>query len=219
MFLCIDTITVESGIALVYEGRCVGFKPLESRHSSDGLFVAIDQLFAEAKINPSDLKGVIVSKGPGSFTSVRVGVAVANQFAHQLKIPIVGMTTDEWYRFKVDSKDLLYLQTMNREELYAVGFGKWSKEIKTPIVAFLDLPQSGEVVWLGQLSPEHLAALPEGYQMASKSKGTQDTWVEACEAVFKSAPRQKVYELIEPFYAKEPKITPSKRHLRMGKLQ
>ncbi len=219
MFLCIDTITAESGIALVRERRCVGFEPLESRHSSDGLFMAIDKLFKKAKIAPSDLKGIAVTKGPGSFTSVRVGVAVANQFSHQLKIPIVGLTTDEWYQFKTDQKDFLYLQTMNRDELYTVGFGKWKAKIKTPIVQFLDLPKGKTVHWLGQLSPEHQATLPKGYEVIQNLKGVEDTWVVACAFVFKSAPRQKAYQLVEPFYAKEPKITPSKRHLKIGKIQ
>jgi len=219
MYLCIDTITVESGVALVHEGRCMGFEPLESRHSSDGLFMAIDRLFKHESVKVSDLQGIAVAKGPGSFTSVRVGVSVANQFAHQLKIPIVGLTTDEWYRFKTNQKDFVYLQTMNRDELYAVGLGKWEKLFKTPIVAFSHLPKGKKIIWLGQLNPEHQAALLEFYELASDLKGTQDTWVAACESVFKSAPLQKAYELVEPYYGKEPKITPSKRHLRMGRLQ
>jgi tRNA threonylcarbamoyladenosine biosynthesis protein TsaB len=218
MYLCIDTITAESGIALVHDRRCAGFEPLESRHSSEGLFVAIDRLFADAKIVPSDLKGIIVSKGPGSFTSVRVGIAVANQFAHQLRIPIVGLAADEWYKFKTDEKDFFYLQTMNRDELYAVGFGKLKTKIKTPIVQFSDLPKAKKILWLGQLTPEHQTALPESYTLAPNLKNAQDTWVAACESAFKVAPYQMAYNLVEPYYAKEPKITPSKRHLKIGKL-
>jgi tRNA threonylcarbamoyl adenosine modification protein YeaZ len=218
MYLCIDTVTAESGIALVHEGRAIGFEPLESRHSSDGLFMGIDRLFKNGKLKTSDLKGIVVIKGPGSFTSVRVGVAVANQFSHQLKIPIVGLTTDEWYRFKADQKDFAYLQTMNRDELYAVGLGKLEKLFKTPIIAFSDLPKGKKIIWLGQLNPEHQDSLTEGYELASDLKNTQQTWVTACESVFKSAPRQKAYELVEPYYGKEPKITPSKRHLKMGRL-
>lgn len=219
MFLCIDTITVESGIALVHQGKAIEFEPLESRHSSDGLFFAIERLFNAAGIKPSDLEGVAVMKGPGSFTSVRVGVAVANPFAHQLKIPIVGLTTDEFYHFKTDETDFLYLQTMNREELYAVGFGKYKTKIKTPIIPLTELPLGKKVLWLGQVIPEHQAALPTGYEPISKPKGVQDTWVAVCESVFKSKKAQKAYDLVEPYYAKDAKITPSKRRLIIGKIQ
>ncbi|MBI5422277.1 tRNA (adenosine(37)-N6)-threonylcarbamoyltransferase complex dimerization subunit type 1 TsaB, partial [Candidatus Peregrinibacteria bacterium] len=216
---CIDTITDESGIALVHPGKTIGFEPLESRHSSDGLFFAIDRLFKAAGIKPSDLDGVVVMKGPGSFTSVRVGVAVANPFAHQLNIPIAGLTTDEFYAHKTEDPDFLYLQTMNREEVYTVGFGKYQSKIKTPILPLADLPEGKGIPWLGQLSPEHQAALPEGYKAITNPKNTQDTWASVCDSVFKSKKAQKAYELVEPYYAKEAKITPSKRRLIIGKIQ
>jgi tRNA threonylcarbamoyl adenosine modification protein YeaZ len=219
MFLCIDTITAESGIALVQGGHPIGFEPLESRHSSDGLFVAIERLFERAKIAPSDLQGIAVIKGPGSFTSVRVGVAVANQFAHQLKIPIVGMTTDEWYRFKIDKKDFLYLQTMNRDELYGVGFGKYAKTLKNPIFPFIGLPQGKTIPWIGQLNENHLVPLPKGLKAIPKPKDVRDTWTAACESVFEASKKPKAYDLVDPYYGKEPHITPSKRHLKLGKLQ
>jgi len=219
MYLCIDTITVESGIALVHQGRAIGFEPLESRHSSDGLFFAIDRLFLGAGIKSSDLEGVAVMKGPGSFTSVRVGVAVANPFAHQLKIPIVGLTTDEFYRYKTDETDFLYLQTMNREEVYAVGFGKCETKIKAPIVPLIELPVGKKILCLGQVTPEHQAALPTGYEAILKPNGVQDTWAAVCESVFKSKMAQKAYDLVEPYYAKDAKITPSKRRLIIGKIQ
>jgi tRNA threonylcarbamoyl adenosine modification protein YeaZ len=218
MFLCIDTITSESGIALVRKGHA-DFIPIDSRHSSDGLFIALDALFAKAKVSVSDLLGVAVVKGPGSFTSVRVGIAVANQIAHQLKIPIVGLTTDEWYRLKTVSSDFLYLQSMNRDEVYAVGFGKLKPKIKTPIISFPDLPKEKKIVWLGQLSLEHQSSLPQGYQVAPDLKNTQDTWVSACE-IFASLPKtQKAYDLVEPYYGKEPHITPSKRRFKVDKIQ
>lgn len=219
MYLCIDTITVESGLALVHQGKTLGFEPLESRHSSDGLFFAIDRLFKAAGIEPSDLDGVVVMNGPGSFTSVRVGVAVANPFAHQLKIPIVGLTTDEFYRHKTDETDFLYLQTMNREEVYAVGFGKHKAKIKVPIVPLAELPAGKRIFWLGQVTPEHQSDLPTGYESIAHPKEVQGTWVAVCESVFKSKQAQKAYELVEPYYAKEAKITPSKRRLIIGKIQ
>ena len=218
MYLCIDTITAESGIALIHQGKTIGFEPLESRHSSDGLFVAIERLFKDAKIVPSDLRGVAVLKGPGSFTSVRVGVAVANQFSHQLRIPIVGLTTDEWYRFKTDQKDFLYLQTMNRDELYGVGFGQYSTILKAPIFSFTDLPKRDNISWIGQLSEDHLATLPRDLKLILKPKDVRNTWMAACGFVFKDKRPQKAYALVDPYYGKEPHITPSKRHLKLGKL-
>ena len=43
-----------------------------------------------------ELKGMIVFKGPGSFTGLRIGAAVANAIAYAQQINIVSTTGDEW---------------------------------------------------------------------------------------------------------------------------
>jgi len=199
MYLCIDTVTAESGIAIVDQDK-VYFLPLESRHSSDGMFIALDQIFKEAKIKLSTLQGIAVLRGPGSFTSIRVGIAVANQIAHQLKIPIVGLTTDEWYRFKIDQSKAVYLQTMNRDEVYSDG----------RIICFSDLSKKPKIFWFGQLSDDHIKALPSNYHFIEGQKNTKETWSLACAKIFPSK-RTLVYDLIEPYYGKEPHITKSRR--------
>lgn len=42
------------------------------------------------------LGGVICFKGPGSFTGLRIGLAVANTIAYSFSLPIVGETGDGW---------------------------------------------------------------------------------------------------------------------------
>jgi len=44
----------------------------------------------------SDLKGIVVFSGPGSFTSLRIGHTVANALADSLGIPVVGAAGDNW---------------------------------------------------------------------------------------------------------------------------
>ncbi len=44
----------------------------------------------------SDIKSIVVYEGPGSFTGLRIGVAVANALAESLGVGIVGATGDNW---------------------------------------------------------------------------------------------------------------------------
>lgn len=44
----------------------------------------------------STISGVILFRGPGSFTGLRIGAAVANTLAHAEKLPIVGCTGESW---------------------------------------------------------------------------------------------------------------------------
>jgi tRNA threonylcarbamoyladenosine biosynthesis protein TsaB len=51
---------------------------------------------SQSKINQEQLSAIIVYKGPGSFTGLRIGVSVANTYAYALNIPIVGCSGDDW---------------------------------------------------------------------------------------------------------------------------
>jgi tRNA threonylcarbamoyladenosine biosynthesis protein TsaB len=46
-------------------------------------------------IQLKDINGVVVFEGPGSFTGLRIGIAVANALAYALNIPITGEQGDE----------------------------------------------------------------------------------------------------------------------------
>jgi tRNA threonylcarbamoyladenosine biosynthesis protein TsaB len=51
---------------------------------------------AKQKADWSDIKGVIVFEGPGSFTGLRIGATVANTLAYGQSVPIVGARYDDW---------------------------------------------------------------------------------------------------------------------------
>ncbi len=43
-----------------------------------------------------DLEGIVALRGPGSFTSLRIGLTLVNTLAYSLNIPIVGTLGDDW---------------------------------------------------------------------------------------------------------------------------
>lgn len=207
MYLCIDTTTSEAGITLTGCGRVT----IDPHHASEKILEAIDQLIKKAGIELSDIKGIFVIKGPGSFTGLRVGIAVANQFAHQLKIPITGLTTDEWWRYRTDEKDFIYLQSMNKAEIYISKFETQNLKLEnvSKIIPIEEL--SGNKLWLGELSDEHRQKLPPDYKEITDLKSPEKTW----ESVIHNSKLiiQNKYDLIDPYYGKEPTITKSKKKL------
>jgi tRNA threonylcarbamoyladenosine biosynthesis protein TsaB len=44
----------------------------------------------------SDMQGIVVYKGPGSFTGLRIGLSVANALAFSLAVPIISVTGEDW---------------------------------------------------------------------------------------------------------------------------
>jgi tRNA threonylcarbamoyladenosine biosynthesis protein TsaB len=55
--------------------------------------VAVDRLLADAGARPSDLDGLAVSVGPGSFTGLRIGVSAAKGLAMALRLPVAPVPT------------------------------------------------------------------------------------------------------------------------------
>lgn len=66
------------------------------RNLSDGLLKFLQQCLKEFGAEWADLSGVVVFRGPGSYTSLRIGLTVANTLADGLNIPIVGTDGETW---------------------------------------------------------------------------------------------------------------------------
>jgi len=201
MHLCIDTISSAAGITLV-GSKFATFLPLDPMNSSAGIILTIDKALKKCKAELADLKGVFVIKGPGSFTGLRVGLSVANQFAHQLKIPITGLRTDEWWMYRANQSDVTYLQSMNREEVFV------SKNGETSIKP---LKNVAPCTWFGQLKAEHRGELSKDFEEIKKIDSVEGTWQKVVKELADSHAERKTYDLIEPFYGKEPSITKSKK--------
>jgi tRNA threonylcarbamoyladenosine biosynthesis protein TsaB len=65
---------------------------------SQTILTKIYNLLKKHNKNWHDIKGVVCYKGTGSFTGIRIGLALANALAESYKIPIVGETGDDWIK-------------------------------------------------------------------------------------------------------------------------
>ncbi|HEO8421837.1 tRNA (adenosine(37)-N6)-threonylcarbamoyltransferase complex dimerization subunit type 1 TsaB [Niallia sp. FSL W8-0635] len=94
--LAIDTSNFVLGIALYEDGKVIGeyITNLKKNHSIRAM-PAIEQLMKECEIKPKDLTKIVVAKGPGSYTGVRIGVTIAKTLAWTLNIPLVGVSSLE----------------------------------------------------------------------------------------------------------------------------
>jgi len=92
--LAIDTSNQVLGIALLEEGKVIGeyITNLKKNHSIR-VMPAIQHLLQDCDTLPKDLEKIVVAKGPGSYTGVRIGVTIAKSMAWSLKIPLVGVSS------------------------------------------------------------------------------------------------------------------------------
>ncbi|HYK71744.1 MAG TPA: tRNA (adenosine(37)-N6)-threonylcarbamoyltransferase complex dimerization subunit type 1 TsaB [Pseudoneobacillus sp.] len=94
--LAIDTSNYTLGVALLEEDKVTGeyITNVKVNHSVRAM-PAIQTLMKDCGVEPNQLTKIVVAKGPGSYTGVRIGVTIAKTLAWSLNIPIVGVSSLE----------------------------------------------------------------------------------------------------------------------------
>jgi universal bacterial protein yeaZ len=70
---------------------------LADRGLSKGLLRFLEDFLKENHLSFWDIKGLVIFKGPGSYTGLRIGITVFNTYSDTTKIPIVGETGEDWF--------------------------------------------------------------------------------------------------------------------------
>lgn len=93
--LHIDTTTKLCSVALAKDGvlHCVKEEYDEQYSHAEKLNLFIEELLKEVQIKLKDISAVAVSKGPGSYTGLRIGVSTAKGLCYGLNIPLISTET------------------------------------------------------------------------------------------------------------------------------
>ena len=170
MYLIIDTATSILGLALVDSSGLVGELAWRTnRNHTAELIPSLRYLLKKAAIELHDLQGIVVARGPGSFTGLRVGMATAKGLAISTGAPLVGISTLEaWaYPYATTGLAVCPIQEAGRGELAAALF-KWTRGLVDRVmpehITTLDdlCPRVREsTIFCGQVSPDVAARLKE----------------------------------------------------------
>ncbi|MBP3040177.1 tRNA (adenosine(37)-N6)-threonylcarbamoyltransferase complex dimerization subunit type 1 TsaB [Bacillaceae bacterium Marseille-Q3522] len=94
--LAIDTSNSPLGIALLKDNKVLGeYLTNVKKNHSIRVMPAIEKLMHDCEVTPEQLTKIVVAKGPGSYTGVRIGVTIAKTLAWTLQIPLVGISSLE----------------------------------------------------------------------------------------------------------------------------
>jgi len=81
-------------VAIAENQQAVLVKETSSKNAHSGMLtVLIEEMMKEAGLKFSELNAVAVSKGPGSYTGLRIGVSVAKGLCYALDIPLLSVDT------------------------------------------------------------------------------------------------------------------------------
>ena len=130
MLLAVDTSTAHVGLA-VYDGaQVIGeYVWRSNQHHTVELAPAVAELLAHSGLTMDDIHALGVALGPGSFTSLRVGLSLVKGLALARHLPLVGIPTLDIYAASQTASKLPLLAAIQagRGRL-AVG---WYKSTKT----------------------------------------------------------------------------------------
>lgn len=156
--LCIETATTNCSVALGVDGIIKGIKEendLNYSHS-ERLHILISELLEESGITLSQLDAVAISKGPGSYTGLRIGVSAAKGLCFSLDIPLISVPTLTSLAYRVKGTgSIVPMLDARRMEVYSAVFDESKMQIQDTKAVILDansyqsLLEKGPVNFIG----------------------------------------------------------------------
>lgn len=97
MILCLETSTKSCSVALGGNGKLLALKEsVDEKYShAENLTLFIEQVCKTANVQLKDIDAIAVSKGPGSFTGLRIGVSAAKGLCYALGKPLIAINSLE----------------------------------------------------------------------------------------------------------------------------
>ena len=232
LILNIETATRVCSVALAKDGIVLDVKESTEEKSHAALLaVFIDQILKERQLTAGQLDAIAVSKGPGSYTGLRIGVSTAKGLCYGANIPLVAVTTLRVMAKGALEPDLLKNQSKNenvilcpmidarRMEVYTALFDTQLNMIH-PIEAkiidkdsFHEILQNNRIVFFGSGAAKcRETIVHENAVFSDQPEPSASYMAELTEEAF----REKKFEDVayfEPFYLKDFIATVPKKNI------
>jgi len=142
LLLHLETATEICSVALSKENNIIASVRLDKGNSHiEHLFPFIEQVLTESNRKISELNGIVLSIGPGSYTGLRIGASAAKGICYALNIPLIGISTLQSIVFgalkeEKEPQKILYCPMIDarRMEVFTALFNE-NGEITTEIEA------------------------------------------------------------------------------------
>lgn len=97
MVLAMRTDKPEAELYLLLGGKVVDEISWQAhRELANTLLNKIDEILERSSVTLSDITGIVIFTGKGSFTGLRIGTTVANSLAYSLNVPVVSAAGLDW---------------------------------------------------------------------------------------------------------------------------
>ncbi len=206
-------------------GTLICFKELNNGNYSHAevLHSFIKEVLVDAALAPSDLDAIAVSKGPGSYTGLRIGVSAAKGLSFSLQIPLISIDTLASLAHNVvlesESAVIVPMLDARRMEVYSAVFDadySQVRTIKAEIIdqeSFLEYLESGAVYFVGDGAEKCKAVIQ--HPNAVFVDGMFPSAKEMCGLAYAKYQKNELEDVayFEPFYLKDFLVVPQKKKI------
>lgn len=154
--LGIETATRFVSVALMDETRLIAeYRVALEMRQAERLLPLIDVMLKEAQVSLSDINAIAVSIGPGSFTSLRVGLATAKGLAMGRGLPVIPVPTLEAFAapFRHAKAVVLPMIVSRKDEIYWAMFSNDARvhpDAVSSVESMLEAISQDEVLFVGE---------------------------------------------------------------------
>ncbi len=142
LILCLETATTNCSVGLAKDGKLLALKEDNSKNYShaEKLHIFINEVLKEAGFSTRDLDAIAISKGPGSYTGLRIGVSSAKGLCYSLDIPLISVPTLDLLAAKLrgDQGIIISMLDARRMEVYSAVYDSDLKQIRDTQAQVLD---------------------------------------------------------------------------------
>lgn len=126
LILNIETATTNCSVSVAKNGKTLAYKDDYSQGFShaERLHLYIDEVLNQANTHAGSLDAIAVSKGPGSYTGLRIGVSTAKGLCFALDIPLISVPTLDSLASQVVQSDGIIIPMLDarRMEVYSAAY-------------------------------------------------------------------------------------------------
>ena len=85
-------------ISLMENNKVIAFhQELAWKKQSEHIFPMLESIFDQVNWKPQDVQQIVITKGPGSYTGIRIAMTIAKVLATRLHIPLYTLSTLQYY--------------------------------------------------------------------------------------------------------------------------
>jgi len=142
IILNIETSTKNCSVSIAENGKIIALKELvDMKYShAEKLHPFISEVMKEGKVSLPQIDAVAVSKGPGSYTGLRIGVSAAKGLAFAFDIPLISVNTLQSLAMSIqfESGVVIPMLDARRMEVYSAVFNTDFEQIRTIEAEIID---------------------------------------------------------------------------------